>query len=235
MLSCLLLSFGLLLQMLSKATSVTCNIHCKCNCTDKRARQAAYPGWGPPVWRRSAPAWCRAAAGEQSGVLFTPYELVEARDTYSIRLYAAHIVARTRYERRDEGFLRLGRYFDENENKLQQTQPIVMRYPLQARSWCCSRAVGNAAYQYYAHSTINRVVLRGTRLWSCTLGMRKCVLLSFPVLATSTGATQSCAECDPSILLAETTAKGQGGVAGCCRRWARCSAKAPRKRNADRV
>lgn len=127
--------------MLSKATSATCNIHCKRDCTQETARQAAYPGWGLPVSRckRSARARCRAAAGEQPGVLFTPYELVEARDTYSIRLVAPHVVARTRYERRDEGFLRLGSYFD--ENKLRQTQPIVMRYPLQARSCCCSRAV----------------------------------------------------------------------------------------------
>ena len=137
--------------MLSKATSATCNIHCKRECTKETARQPAYPGWGLPVThcRRSAPARCRAAAGERSGVLLTPYELVEARDAYSIRLYTPHVVARTRYERRDEGFLRLGNYFD--ENKLQQAQPIVMRYPLQARSRCCSRAVGTAACQYYAH------------------------------------------------------------------------------------
>ncbi|KAK9833304.1 hypothetical protein WJX81_004791 [Elliptochloris bilobata] len=73
------------------------------------------------------PAETEAAGEGQPGVLFTPYEVIEVNQTYSVRLYVPRIVARTFYERRDEGFLRLGRYFD--ESNLQQAQPIVMRYP----------------------------------------------------------------------------------------------------------
>lgn len=164
--------------MLSKATSAACNIPCKRDCTHESARRAAHPGWGPPVYRRSAPARCRAAAGEQPGVLFTPYELVEERDTYSIRLYRPHIVARTRYERRDEGFLRLGRYFD--EKGLPPAQPIVMRYPLQARSCCCSRAGRFAACPYYAQPQTVGVCPQGSKTMELYVGDAEVRVAFFP-------------------------------------------------------
>ena len=181
--------------MLSKATPATCIIHC--GCTQETARQAAYPGWGPPVTccKRSASARCRAAAGGQPGVLLTPYELVEARDTYSIRLYAPHIVARTRYERRDEGFLRLGSYFD--ENKLQQAQPIVMRYPLQARSCCCSRAVGVACMPQPCPLANLSARPQGHKTMELYVGDAEVrIAFSTPVLAAGTCATERYADCD---------------------------------------
>ena len=73
---------------------------------------------------------CAARAQSAGSPLLIPYEAVEANEAYSIRLYAPRIVARTRYERRDEGFLRLGKYFD--AAKLPQTQPIMMTYPDEA-------------------------------------------------------------------------------------------------------
>lgn len=86
-----------------------------------------------PVLRRHGlriPAHSGESPGEQSNIRFIPYEVVETNPVYSIRLYGPRIVARTRYERRDEGFLRLGRYFD--DNRLQETQPIIMRYSVEA-------------------------------------------------------------------------------------------------------
>ena len=169
--------------MVTKTPLATCNNHRTWHCTKARARRATCPSLGSPVTRckRSATVLCRAAAGGQPGVLLTPYELIETKNTYSIRLYTPHIVARTRYERRDEGFLRLGRYFD--ENRLQQTQPIVMRYPLQARSCCCCAVRQCCMPQQHCHVCThctwpNRChTSRAARPWSCTSEALRCFTL----------------------------------------------------------
>lgn len=63
---------------------------------------------------------------------FVPYTPVLKKNGYDIRLIEPHPVARTTYQRRDEGFLVLGEYLAGTGNvagqRCMETQPIVMTY-----------------------------------------------------------------------------------------------------------
>eukprot|EP00884_Botryococcus_braunii_P000055 jgi/Botrbrau1/1004/Bobra.114_1s0042.1 len=72
-----------------------------------------------------------AAEGTGQGVVFVPYTVVAKKDEYSLRLLEAHTAAVTEYERRDEGFLSLGAYFDGGNEEallLAESQPVIMSY-----------------------------------------------------------------------------------------------------------
>jgi len=122
-------------------------------------------------YKLKASSRCRSSAPRSQGAgssLLVPYEAVEVNEVYSIRLYSPRIVARTHYERRDEGFIRLGKYFD--DAKLPQTQPILMTYPDEAKAPPCSTALLPLKAPQ-SHQTL--ALGRETRRWSCTSDLRR--------------------------------------------------------------
>ena len=60
-----------------------------------------------------------------------PYTPIQKKDTYDLRLIQPHTVAKTFYQRRDEGFLDLGGYLsgaNAAECRCVETQPVVMTF-----------------------------------------------------------------------------------------------------------
>eukprot|EP00898_Chlorokybus_atmophyticus_P000210 jgi/Chlat1/118/Chrsp1S03207 len=66
------------------------------------------------------------------GLLQPQYTVLKADDKYEVRMYTAHVVVETEYERRPDGYLALGEYAGgENAEgvKLIDTAPVTMDYP----------------------------------------------------------------------------------------------------------
>lgn len=62
---------------------------------------------------------------------FVPYTPIQKGDVYDLRLLQPHTVISTLYQRRDEGFLKLGSYMSGNnaaECRCVETQPVVMTF-----------------------------------------------------------------------------------------------------------
>lgn len=71
------------------------------------------------------------AAQSTADVDFPPYSILNKGSEYDLRLYDVYKVVRMPYERRDEGYIGLGAYFDgQNDGglRLRQSQPVVMRF-----------------------------------------------------------------------------------------------------------
>lgn len=63
--------------------------------------------------------------------VLVPYTPVSKQDGFDLRLLTPHKVARTVYERRNEGFLTLGNYLSGDNSsgtRFIETQPVVMTY-----------------------------------------------------------------------------------------------------------
>ncbi|CAL8465489.1 g5025 [Coccomyxa elongata] len=79
--------------------------------------------------RRHQCALCAQQLG--SNTIFPPYTVVSNQTKYDLRFFDAYPVIRMPYERRDEGYIGLGAYFDGDNSegvRLRQTQPVVMRF-----------------------------------------------------------------------------------------------------------
>lgn len=126
---------------------------------------------------------CAPRAQSAGSPLLIPYEAVEANEAYSVRLYTPCIVARTCYERRDEGFLRLGKYFD--DAKLPQTQPVVMTYPDEASQ------PPHTPLPFTAEDFAERVCAprRAARQWSYTSDPGRCGTLAYTLLLQESSLT----------------------------------------------
>ena len=65
---------------------------------------------------------------------FPPYTVISKGKGYDLRLFEATTVVRMQYERRDEGYIGLGAYFDGANSagvRLRESQPVVMRFSSQ--------------------------------------------------------------------------------------------------------
>ena len=68
---------------------------------------------------------------QSSAVDFPPYSVVSKAARYDLRFFEAYTVVRMAYERRDEGYIGLGAYFDGANSagvRLRESQPVVMRF-----------------------------------------------------------------------------------------------------------
>jgi len=85
---------------------------------------------GPAASRRRQPCRCSASASASAPAL--PYEVLQSRPGYELRLYGAYVVACTPYETRPEGLAVLSDYLAAAGNAggatLPATQPLVTRY-----------------------------------------------------------------------------------------------------------
>lgn len=71
------------------------------------------------------------STAQSSAVSFPPYTIFKQTKQYDLRLYDVYPVVEVQYQRRDEGYLALGTYFDGRNSaslKFQESQPVVMRY-----------------------------------------------------------------------------------------------------------
>ncbi|BDA49988.1 hypothetical protein COCOBI_15-1160 [Coccomyxa sp. Obi] len=88
----------------------------------------------PPIpWRKRHRGHQSSSCAQQLGgnTIFPPYTIVSKQSNYDLRFFDAYPVIRMPYERRDEGYIGLGAYFDgENSQgvRLRQTQPVTMRF-----------------------------------------------------------------------------------------------------------
>ena len=66
-----------------------------------------------------------------AAVEFVPYTPIQKGEKYDLRLIQPHTVISTSYQRRDEGFLKLGSYMSGNNEagcRCIETQPVIMTF-----------------------------------------------------------------------------------------------------------
>ena len=106
---------------------------------------------------------------------FPPYTVIRKGTEYDLRIFEAYTVVCMAYERRDEGYVGLGGYFDGANSagaRLRGSQPVVMRFSPQVLPLLCTFVL-HAMHRFklamrlaYCSHT-GHCLGRAARAWSC--------------------------------------------------------------------